>query len=318
MARVLAVAAAAFIAAGAALPSASAGARVDHVLVALGTAGDQPFTMRDVEQVAGRAEAFIRRSSFGRESVAFSITPWIKAFPSTPACGGWSEQSLDTLVAPLRRAAASAGYSATAYSRTMYTIAGEHCGFFGITWGTQVLLTREPTPDLMVHELGHTFGLGHAAASSCPLTCVVDTQGDPYSPMGIGFSDFSVYEKSVLGWVGAQPHARAAGLYAIAPGGLATSRPQALVVDTRFGQWWFEYRMRPKPGVLARFIDRNDLDNPTPPFAPSARLILDPLHHDRPWIARHETYTADGTFSIRVMRTQPGAAAVRLAWTARR
>jgi hypothetical protein len=318
MVRVLAVATAAFIAVGAALPGASAAARVDHVLVALGTAGGEPYTAHDVEQVAQRAQAFIRRSSFGREKVEFRITPWIQAFRTTPACGGWSEQSLDMLVAPLRLAAASAGYAATAFSRTMYTIAGEHCGFSGITWGTQVLLTSEPTPHLIVHELGHTFGLGHAAASSCPLTCTVDTQGDPYSPMGVGFVDFSVYEKSVLGWVGPQPHAHAAGLYTIASAGPAASRPQALVVGTRFGQWWFEYRTRPRPGVLARFIALDDLENPAPPFAPSARLILDPVHHGKPWIARNETYAADGTFTIRVTRTSPRAAVLRLAWVGRR
>jgi hypothetical protein len=318
MARVLAVATAAFIAAGAALPAASAAPRVDHVLVALGTAGDQPYTTREVEQVAQRAQAFIRRSSFGRETVDFSITPWIRAFPTTPGCGGWSEQSLDALVAPLRQAAASAGYATGAYSRTMYTIAGEHCGFFGITWGTQVLLTSEPTPYLMVHELGHTFGLAHAAASSCPVTCGVNTPGDRYSPMGVGLVDFSVYEKSVLGWVGPQLHARATGLYTIASAASMTSRPQALVVGTRFGQWWFEYRTRPRPGVLARFIALDDLENAAPPFAPSARLILDPVHRGRPWVARHETYSADGTFTLRVMRTRRSSAVLRLAWTGRR
>jgi Gametolysin peptidase M11 len=52
-----------------------------------------------------------------------------------------------------------------------------------------------------VHELGHTYGLAHAGASECPL-CPILEQGDPFSPMGSGFVDFSAYEKHLLGWTG--------------------------------------------------------------------------------------------------------------------
>ena len=317
MARALAVAVVALTGIGVAVPPASATPAPDHVLIALGTAGDRPYPTKDVEQVAAAAQSFIRHSSLGHETIDFSITPWIQAFRTTPACGGWSQQSFDSIVAPLRTAAATAGFAAATYNRSVYAIADQHCGFFGITWGTQVLLTREPTPDLLVHELGHTFGLGHAAAADCPLNCTVEEQGDPYSPMGTGLSDFSAYEKSVLGWIGPQPHARSTGTYTLTSPRATTSKPQALVVDTQFGQWWFEYRTQPRRGILARFVNQADIDNPVPPFAPSARLILDPTHHRRPWIAAHESYTADGTFTIRVAQTGQSSAVVRIASTTR-
>ena len=58
-----------------------------------------------------------------------------------------------------------------------------------------------PTAALVTHELGHTFGLPHAGASRCAATCPVDESGDPFSPMGEGFTDFSAYEKRQLGWL---------------------------------------------------------------------------------------------------------------------
>jgi hypothetical protein len=289
--------------------------RSDHVLIALATAGDEPYSVQAVEKVVRAADAFIRASSFGNETLTFDVTPWLRAFGSAPGCGGLTDGSLDDLVAPVRTAAERAGYVPGDYNRIMYTIAGSHCGFFGQTWGTQVLLTREPRVQLIVHELGHTFGLGHAQASMCPSRCAVDDTGDPYSPMGSGTMDFSVYEKATVGWIGRQPRARKPGFYTIAPGGIATTRAQALVVDTRYGQWWLEYRTKPFRGVLARFIDRAPV---APPFAPSARLMLDPAHKGRPWIAAGETYGADGTFSIRVTRTRPDAARIHFAWAGSR
>jgi hypothetical protein len=193
----------------------------------------------------------------------------------------------------------------------MYTIADAHCGFYGMTWGTQVLLVREPTPSLLVHELGHTFGLGHAAASACPVLCMIDETGDPFSPMGEGTGDFSTYEKALLGWIGPQLHARSAGSYTLATADGNAKRPQALVVDIAYGQWWFEYRTKSFRGVLARFVDH---DAAVPPFDASARLMLNPVHRGRPWIQAGETYRGDGTFTLRVVRMRSGSADVRFRW----
>jgi hypothetical protein len=289
--------------------------RSDHVLMALATAGDEPYSVQAVEKVVRAADAFIRASSFANERLTFDVTPWLRAFGSAPGCGGLTDLSLDDLVAPVRTAAERAGYVPGDYNRIMYTIADSHCGFFGQTWGTQVVLTREPTVQLIVHELGHTFGLGHAQASMCPTRCAVDDTGDPYSPMGSGLTDFSVYEKATIGWIGRQPHARNPGFYTIAPGGIATTRPQALVIDTRYGHWWLEYRTKPFRGVLARFVD---LAAAAPPFAPSPRLMLDPVHKGRPWIAAGETYNADGTFSVRVTKTRANSVRLHFARTGRR
>ena len=307
----LALATAVMIAAMPVTAPASSDPHADRVLIALGSASDQPYSVEDVERAAQAASAFIRASSWGIERVVFDVTPWLDAFLTYPGCGGLSDGSLDALVAPLRAAVAGAGFPASAYTRVMYTIADGHCGFFGITWGKQVLLVDEPTPSLLVHELGHTFGLGHAAASTCPRLCMIDETGDPFSPMGEGSGDFSTYEKSILGWIGPQPHARSAGTYRLTSADVATTRPQSLVVDTVEGQWWFEYRTKSFRGVLARFVDQ---DAAVPPFAPSARLILNPTRRGRPWIGAGELFHADPAFTLRVVRMQSGGAVLRFAW----
>src|SRR5207249_3434698 len=80
------------------------------------------------------------------------------------------------------------------YDDVIYTIADSHCGFHGVTWGHEVMLTRQPDLQLLVHELGHAFGLGHAQASDCITAaglCALDETGDPFSPMGNGELDLS-------------------------------------------------------------------------------------------------------------------------------
>jgi hypothetical protein len=102
-----------------------------------------------------------------------------------------------------------AGYQTADYDRIFYIVAGPDCGFHGIEFGNEVMIVREPDARLIVHELGHTFGLPHAGASAvCGTWCVTQEQGDLFSPMGIGFTDFSAYEKEQLGWIPASRASR--------------------------------------------------------------------------------------------------------------
>jgi hypothetical protein len=79
-----------------------------------------------------------------------------------------------------------------------------------------VMLTRQPSLQLVVHELGHTFGLGHAQSAAClgpSRACGrFDETSDPFSPMGSG-SSTSAPAKNRLGWIRPQPHVSAAKRY---------------------------------------------------------------------------------------------------------
>jgi hypothetical protein len=75
----------------------------------------------------------------------------------------------------------------------------------------------------------------------------LDDTGDPFSPMGSGMLDFSVYEKALLGWIRPQPHVSTTGRYSLAPPTIKTSLPQALLIKNAEETWWIEYRSRPFP-----------------------------------------------------------------------
>jgi len=85
------------------------------------------------------------------------VTPWLSAFSSNPGCGGGTNRSLDNVVAPAKVAADVAGFDPSRYDDVIYAIADSKCGFHGTTWGNEVILTRQPNLQLVVHELGHAF-----------------------------------------------------------------------------------------------------------------------------------------------------------------
>ena len=284
----------------------------ERVLVVLATPGSRPYTVADVQQTVREASSFISAASFGQTRLRVDVTPWLSAFSGNPGCGGTTNRSLAAVVAPARIAADRAGYDVSRYDDVVYAVADSHCGFHGATWGNEVMLTRQPTLQLIVHELGHTFGLGHAQSAVClgaSRTCGrLDETGDPFSPMGSGELDFSAYEKTVLGWIRPQPHVNTAKRYLLAPPTSPSSLAQALVVDVDEGAWWIEYRARPFRGLLVRFVDDA---RALSPFAAPAVLVSNPTKAKRPWIARGESYRLPGSFKITLTKASATQAEVR-------
>ncbi len=285
------------------LPSAGAAPKAnERVLVVLASTGSEPYTVAEVQRTFDQANAFIQRSSFGQMHVDADITPWLTGLTARPGCGG--SDGVESIFGPPRRAAAGAGFDTSRYDTVIYALPDAHCGFLGATFGHQVMLTRQPTVELLLHELGHTFGLGHAMGSDCTdlLRCGLEDTGDVFSPMGSGSLDYSAYEKALLGWIPAQPRITVPKRYLLATTTARSKLAQALVVDTSRGKWWIEYRSQPFRGLVFRFVDA---ENHSAPYAPSAVLILKPTKHSRPWIVKGETYRIP--FSWRVTLTKATA-----------
>jgi hypothetical protein len=192
----------------------------------------------------------------------------------------------------------------------IYELPDARCGFYGATYGHQVMLTREPTVELLAHELGHTFGLGHAMGADCTdlLRCGLEDTGDSLSPMGTGTLDYSAYEKFLLGWIPSQPHVTAPKQYVLAPPTGMSRLAQALLVETSRGTWWIEYRSRPFRGLVFRFVDA---DIHSAPYAPSAILILRPTKHARPWIVKGESFRIPLSWRVTLTKATAARAQVR-------
>jgi hypothetical protein len=281
-----------------------------RVLVVLATSGARPYTVAEVERTMREANSFLQTASLGQLWLHVDVTPWVVAFTGNPGCGT-TNRSLEGVLEPARFAVDRAGYDTSHYDNVIYAIAESHCGFQGASWGHEVMLARQPTVRLVIHELGHTFGLGHAQASNCAaawLSCSLYDTGDPFSPMGNGILDFSAYEKVVLGWIRPQPHVRSAKHYVLATPTIKTTSTQALLVETAQGTWWIEYRSQPFRGLLLRLVYRTTIESP---FAPSTVLMWNPTKAGRPWVARGESYRIPG--SLRVVLVRAGATRAEVA-----
>ncbi|MFL5980632.1 MAG: hypothetical protein ACJ74D_00675 [Gaiellaceae bacterium] len=296
--------------AAALLPAAGAAPKAnERVLVVLASTGSRPYTVTEVRQAFQQADAFIQRASFGQVHVQAEVTPWLTGLTVRPSCGA-SDGTIDSIFAPAKREAAGAGFDTARYDTVIYALPDARCGFYGATFGHQVMLTRQPSLELLLHELGHTFGLAHAMGAECInlLRCAMDDTGDVFSPMGSGMLDYTAYEKATLGWLPAQPRVTAPKQYALAPPTARSKLAQALVVETEGGTWWIEYRTTPFRGLVFRFVDA---DNHSAPYAQSAMLILKPTKKARPWIVKGETFRIPFSFRVTLTKATAKQAVVR-------
>jgi Gametolysin peptidase M11 len=233
-------AAAASLAAGALLVlAAPAGAVVGQVrtLVVLGTWGPQPYSEADAERVVfGEAAPWLARSSFGRMELVGDVTPWLRV-PPLSVC------DRDDVSREFRAAATRAGYAPDTYTRLVYLVPDLGCPYTGYGSGNEAFLMDALFRVLVVHELGHTFGLGHAKSRDCDaFGCRMAEYGDRYDTMGSGAGDFNAFEKFTLGWLPEPPRASADGVYSIEALERPSALPQALVIETASAEYWLDHR----------------------------------------------------------------------------
>jgi hypothetical protein len=281
-----------------------------RVLAVLAAYGPRSFPRDEMTQAVAQAGAFLRKSSYGRMSMDTAVTPWLDAGFSAPSCAAARTILPEAMLAPVREAARKAGYNPAAYDRVIYSVAGSDCIFQGAAADTEVLLTRNPDVPTIVHELGHTWGLPHAgAAEHCGIFCVIQEGGDPYTPMGVGFGDFSAYEKELLGWIDPQPRVTKPGRYRVYPSAVKIGL-HALVLNAVDGQYWIEQRPDLKtPGLIVRVVHPEE---PNWPFAPPSTLMLGPVHPGHATILPGQTFTVRDSFSVRLGLGKKTPALLRL------
>lgn len=232
-------AAAALACAALLLFAAPAGAFVGQVrtLVILGTWGPQPFSQAAAQRVVFDESApWLARSSFGRLTMTGDTTPWL-TIPQPAAC------DRGVVSRTFRAAAQQAGFAPASYTRVVYLVPALGCPYQGYGSGNEAFLMNSLSRTLVVHELGHTFGLGHAKSRECDsATCELREYGDRYDTMGSGRGDFNAFEKFSLGWLDGVARVAGDGVYTIEAIERASAAPQALVVETADVEYWIDHR----------------------------------------------------------------------------
>jgi hypothetical protein len=208
-----------------------------RVLVILVTWGPQPFAQDTVREIVfDETSEFIREASYGKAWLAGDVTPWLRALPSQPEC------NTRLISRTARQAAADAGYTIASYTRFVFVLPRIDCPFSGLGSGEEAFLNGSLWRMIVAHELGHTYGLGHANTWECLNgACFPREYGNPYSVMGNGDGHYTAYEKNFLGWL---PNLATAAsgdidLYRLEP---AEPGAQGLKITTARDEYWLEYR----------------------------------------------------------------------------
>jgi Gametolysin peptidase M11 len=291
-----------------------------RILVALVTWGPQPFARDEVRRIVfDQVDELYRSMSYGKASLTGMVTPWLKAFDGASGC------SLPAVRAAASAAAVAAGYDPAKYDRVVYIHPDAGCPWSGVTQAATVFLNGAVTTHLVAHELGHSFGLGHANLTDCRRHgCGALEYGDPYDTMGAGSGDFSAKAKFELGWLVRVTRVLRNGTYDLAPIERASSSPQAIVITTATDQYWIEYRGRPAQnddgeqtagaGVIVRVSPSPDLHDFGSSSIPNL-LLANPAGRHRPELRHGERFGIPATFRLTVLASSGPLARLRFKWT---
>jgi Metallo-peptidase family M12B Reprolysin-like len=122
-----------------------------------------PYTHAHAEAVLATTSDFTLENSYGHTWLVSDVTPWLTIEADISPC------PMFTIATQARAAAEAAGYSMSHYVRHMYAYHSSACGFAGaaVLGKSEMWFPGELKPGTIAHELGHTFGLGHAHSWEC-------------------------------------------------------------------------------------------------------------------------------------------------------
>jgi hypothetical protein len=285
-----------------------------RVLIIRASWGPPVATDAQTRQAAAGAAEFIRKSSFGKASMRADVASPV-TIGRLQCVNRTGEEFYESRFAPARAAAVAAGYDLSAWDRVVYVLpssrneADDACRDLSVGRGREALVMGEVSARSIVHELGHTWTLGHARSADCRL-CRHEEYGDPFSPMGRGYiigpgsDDFSAFEKLKLRWVSEVANVRRSGAYVLGPAARGAAR-HALVVPTAHGRYWLEQRTGE---LLVRLVLGR---SPDAAYGPPTLLIGRSF-------TRRQQFCERGVLSARIVPRRGGSAAVRVRLKPRR
>jgi len=296
-----------------------------RVLVVKATWGPEPFTDAQVDAVMQGVVQFYGTASFGKVAMSYTQTPWLDVMPGPMSCAD-EELRLPGLVA-------SAGWNPDSYDRVVFLFPNPGQSGCAVSFEDppKALLNGAFPVGPVIHELGHSFGMGHAGLLTCwyentQRLCSGDQYGDTADVMGGAASnvlayvgDFGGLQKARAGWI-TPSYLTKPGTYKLAPVELASTLPQALVIRGSAYEYWIDTREPAGndthlggPAITGFAVHRIAED----PFAPGADpLMPDYLvpnaHSSSYYTATDKTFTLPGVFALTALsRNHVGIMTIR-------
>ncbi|HXR57284.1 MAG TPA: Ig-like domain repeat protein, partial [Casimicrobiaceae bacterium] len=204
--------------------------------------------------------SFFRETSYGQQLMNVTVTPsWVKMNMARPAtCGTADWQNVGSSAEAAARSLGAA-YDPAGYQFVVYLFPTlSSCGWLGLAYigyphkswinGTESFFTSA-----IAHEIGHNFGLLHAASLRCGSAiiggnCTASEYGDPFDTMGNQRAmHYNAMQKSKLGWIGSttvQTYAGGSATYTLTPLEVAGGTTYAVRIPTGSANrtYWVEFR----------------------------------------------------------------------------
>ncbi|MGE5737400.1 MAG: reprolysin-like metallopeptidase, partial [Betaproteobacteria bacterium] len=202
---------------------------------------------------------FFRETSYGQQIMNVTVTGWVTMNMAQPvSCGSTDWRGIGTSAEAAAKALGGA-YDPATYNFVVYVFPTvPACGWLGLAyvsfphkaWINGVNTFRTST---IAHEMGHNFGLLHAASLRCggaPIggACTSSEYGDPYSAMGNkGATHYNAMQKAKLSWIPAtsvRTHGGGSATYTLSPLEVAGGATYAVKIPTGATNrtYWLEFR----------------------------------------------------------------------------
>jgi hypothetical protein len=242
---------------GAVTAKAATNHSVLFVLVKFSDTASDPMAVSSVQSVVSSASNsvanFYKEASYGQHLINATVTPWVRAAISTPTTCNYSAISTAA-----NTAATAAGYNPNNYEFKVYimprlTACGwSGLGYIGFPRMAWINGPSSVTTPVIGHEMGHNFGLLHAASVDCGTrsvggVCTASEYGDPFNTMGNQTSmHFDATQKALLGWIpstSVKTHASGSATYTLNPIESAGGSVYAVKIAAAAKRtYWLEYR----------------------------------------------------------------------------